>query len=533
VSNRTTRRVDSASFELARQWVHDCLNDHAPCPKPTISTLPKRVLDIGPEGKSQEVKLFTSHGHEAHYTALSYCWGGPQPITLTLNTIEAKKQGMAINELPKTAQDAIKVTRELGIRYLWIDALCIIQDSDSDKAEEIAKMDQIYSNAFVTICAANVADCRQSFLDVWSPRSAPDPYRLSKLRYPCPEQDGPIGSILVEERKGYEPSGEALNRRGWTLQERLLSSRLLTFGTFQMYWECRAGRYCDGGTIHDFDGDEFTLRDDIRPLERGDVDEKGIHALDIQSRWWSICREYSRRKLSFYTDKLPALSGIATKVAKLLKEPYCAGLWRSKLQSSLAWQVLRPRATKRPPRYRAPSWSWMSLDAEVDWKIVLGALETVIVNFTKIVDCRVEPVLPAAPFSELSGGILEIRGRVRDLDWDGEEEIRDADDELLAEVLPDIASEVLTRTAHGELKDPVIFSMGEALNHDVGNVITRPVSCIPLTDIYSLMLERQPDGKYVRIGLMSFFGRGDNPHRQKFALHQFYANSTLRTLVVK
>lgn len=232
------------SYELARLWVQDCLLYHKGCPRPDPSFTPTRLIDVGKDNGEESTYVHLSSGEKALYAALSYCWGGPQPVTLTTLTRSEMLRGIATSTLPQTIQDAITVTRKLGLRYLWVDALCIIQDSASDRDAEIAKMDRLYQNAQLTISAASAERCQDGFL---ATRSGYRRHQTSftSIPYACP--DGKTGNVLLEEYQLYDSRIEPLNRRGWTLQERLLSSRTLIYSSWQLLWQCQSRQKRAGG----------------------------------------------------------------------------------------------------------------------------------------------------------------------------------------------------------------------------------------------------------------------------------------------
>jgi Heterokaryon incompatibility protein (HET) len=416
--------------------------------------LPTRVIDVGPADGSEEPKLFLSRGDNGHYTTLSYCWGGPQLFTLTLGTLGDKQQRLSMSDLPVAFCDAIEVTRSLEFQYLWIDALCIVQDSEIDKASEIATMDQVYQNASVTICAANIARCSQSFLSTWIPASYPSPFQLSAIKFPCP--DGAMGIIFVEDKPGYSSSKEPLNQRGWALQERLLSSRLLTFGLHQMYWQCQSAQYCEGGTVKHFkpQGMERLSHDFFQRNVHGGTSAELQHIYD---RWRDIIEDYSPRKFTLSTDMLPALSGIATRFASMLNDSYCAGLWRNDLLNGLAWTAAGDKT--RPSAYRAPSWSWASIDGGVCYDPRPRTSKIDLVQLTKVVSCEIQPLHPTAPFGEVQAGTIELRGVVKDFDWDGVLEFRRADGNYLGRVFPDVEEEAIDSAVDPGVGERAVFQM--------------------------------------------------------------------------
>ena len=152
-----------AAFALAKSWVSTCLGSHDKCSNTSVP-LPTRVLDLGSVETDGLVKLCISRGKVAPYLALSYCWGGPQPAVLTTSTLDTYVLGVPVTSYPQTIKDAILVCRKLGFQYLWIDALCIIQDSSEDKAHEILKMGLIYSNAMLTSSATSATGVNDRFL---------------------------------------------------------------------------------------------------------------------------------------------------------------------------------------------------------------------------------------------------------------------------------------------------------------------------------------------------------------------------------
>lgn len=153
------------AFNQARVWLDECCERHSKCSSDNIPLLPKRIVDIGNSEASIPRIYISSHEERGRYTALSYCWGGQQDIITKLATINTYTNGLPTGTLPKTIRDAITVTRGLQIRFLWIDALCIIQDSPEDKLREISTMGAIYKNATVTIAAAISSKVSDGFLE--------------------------------------------------------------------------------------------------------------------------------------------------------------------------------------------------------------------------------------------------------------------------------------------------------------------------------------------------------------------------------
>jgi len=153
----------SITINTAHQWLQTCLGTHSSCfsdgnQADTLCSLPTRVLDVGPEDGSQDPKLHIPGSNLGQYAALSHCWGTHQTIKTTKATLLDRMQTIPFQILPKTFQDAVIVTRQLGLRYLWIDSLCIIQDCIDDWRYEAARMAAVYSNAVVTVAATAAED---------------------------------------------------------------------------------------------------------------------------------------------------------------------------------------------------------------------------------------------------------------------------------------------------------------------------------------------------------------------------------------
>jgi hypothetical protein len=150
------------ALDLARRWLSDCVNGerHAVCQQKTGTNMPTRLIEIigtprNGEEEEENWSVRLTHPQKSEpYVALSYCWGGDQPLKAARDTEKAWLQGIDRRLLPQTLRDAVIVSSALGVSLIWIDSLCILQDDDNDKAREISKMPQIYSNVFLTISAA-------------------------------------------------------------------------------------------------------------------------------------------------------------------------------------------------------------------------------------------------------------------------------------------------------------------------------------------------------------------------------------------
>jgi len=226
-------------FNLLREWLRDCNETHSDhgiaCNADNV--LPTRVLDVGDVENRNRLRLHLSKKNEkGRYITLSHCWGGSQPVCTTTASREAHCKAIEFDKLPKTFQDAVVVTRELGIQFLWIDSLCIIQGEDpeavADWKREAGKMETVYASAYCTIAASSAKNSTEGFL---IPRPVKQAVRLADHVYACE----------VGQNFDHDVESAVLNQRGWVLQERALSPRTIHFTATQTYWECGSVIRCE------------------------------------------------------------------------------------------------------------------------------------------------------------------------------------------------------------------------------------------------------------------------------------------------
>ena len=351
------------NFNIAREWLRTCVSGHPEesCPKLHNRPFPTRIIDIGSPDRFEIPRLIVSSGRHGLYVALSHCWGGEQPLKTTLESLETYCISLPMGSIPKTFCDAMRITGELGFRYLWIDSLCIVQDSCRDWERESAVMDDVYRNAVLTIAASASKNCEVGMFDL-QPTEQCNIYSPLKLR-PDSSSDE---YVQVCAFKGEEDLMDPLfrlplARRGWALQERILSQRVLHYGERRIYWQCRLAHFSADGNPPD---DHAVLEDALgallkvpRFVENRDESPQ-LQALN--DRWLKIVESYNRyRQLTFESDKLPAISGIASTFQKLTGDEYIAGIWKNDWPRGVLWQTW-PYTKKIQDR--APSWSWAGWD---------------------------------------------------------------------------------------------------------------------------------------------------------------------------
>jgi len=379
----------ASNWELIRSWVDLCSpssDKHLGCHCNGIlatSNVPSRLIDISAGDIGQDLRLSLSPDERASipYVTLSYTWG-PNPDLdqlplLRKNTLESFTHGISFGTLPRLFQDTIEATRRLGYRYLWIDALCIIQDDREDWQKEAAVMGQIYQCAALNIAAGGA---KNSHSPLFGERDA-SMVRPCKVEFDWPKISSyyfrsevrgsffAIASDFLQENLVYTP----LNSRAWVMQERTLSPRLIHFGKHQLFWRCRSVTACE------------TFPNGI-PEGSPEVFYQSTYGLDLAkflslgeiSNWFEIVELYSTCEITRESDKLIALSGI-TRIfgngAQDRDDNFLGGLWQSKLVISLLWQVSDGKKRDGSPcerspacgfdGYVAPSWSWASVRGKV------------------------------------------------------------------------------------------------------------------------------------------------------------------------
>lgn len=370
-----------------REWIHACDRGHKNCALLSVDQpLPKRILNI-----ENKPIVWETKGATGRYAALSYCWGrSGRNILLTKDKGTAGQSptfdqfttvGIDMDQLAKTIQDAILVCRALGLKYLWVDALCIVQEERDfdDFRIEVPRISEYYSNAYVTIIAGSAKDCKDGFLNErLEPKVAPCLISYSgrhskknmggyvKLSLPLSRDNGPV------------------NERAWTYQEGIMSKRYLLYGLDQFHFRCQQYiRYEDGDFSRIFAPDDHwkfhltggmnILEQDIDPSVHNLNEHSGEEGMNWQSYayfvWSKAIAPYTRRKMSESLDKLAAIAGFAKYCQKIISCKYMYGLWEDYLCDELLWKVHVPVIDNsthvRRVENRAPSWSWASVDGPV------------------------------------------------------------------------------------------------------------------------------------------------------------------------
>ncbi|CAJ0550130.1 Ff.00g100600.m01.CDS01 [Fusarium sp. VM40] len=367
-------------FLLFLEWIQLCDETHEHDGHATnhatagtlerIKGLPTRVVDVG-DDTNHYVRLVKSEDMVSPiYLALSHRWGESPQLhigRILRNNHTRRYRSIDDSELPLNFKDAVTVARGVGVRYIWIDSLCIIQDDDDDWNVESVKMEQVYSNALCVLAASSAGSSMDGFLK----RS--DPYRPYMV---LKSQSGGI-SYLCKNIDNFERDVDEaiLNTRGWTLQERALARRTVHFTDNQVYFECGKGVHCES----------LSRLTNPRPSFLGDSNfpssveprYKGGRVMLVQD----LYQQYSKRIFWDAKDRPVAIAALEKRLTAVFDTRGGFGVFQAFLERGLLWK--RPDKTpflkniNFPQQRNVPSWSWMAYDGlisyvevdfdEVDW----------------------------------------------------------------------------------------------------------------------------------------------------------------------
>jgi hypothetical protein len=392
--------------------------------------LPTRVIDVGSTNGPEEPFLYESKGEKGQYLTLSHRWGNPNIITTTTTSVvDQHNKCIQLQSLCQTFQDAICFTRKLGFRYIWIDSLCIIQDSPEDWELEASRMADVYRNSTLTL-SASISTSGEDGL--FYPRISSNSVSLPVLT----PSGIPVGSYSITDRvlSNFEDDIEkgTLAKRAWCLQERVLSPRILHFGRDQLHWECSSGCWSENN-VKKLTGSNGGIEAELRQLFSSSewpelaalfrqlrVDKNSrprqIYNRGHYGKWYWMLRAYSRREMTNEEDKLPALAGIAKLFQQFSGDRYVAGLWVEDLPAGLLWSGANffapygsPSPSRRPSKRRAPSWSWASYDGPIDYPLAkLGDIDIQRNWVTAMVKGSSPDEL-----GRIETGYIELTGRLR------------------------------------------------------------------------------------------------------------------------
>lgn len=428
----TDHTCSHESLQTAATWLRACVQSHTQCNalEYSESWYPTRLLYLDEsDGNKDYVRLIRTAEQrpDGPYATLSHRWGNARPLQLTYSMASDPNHQFSMASMPKTFREAIQASRRLGIQYLWIDSLCIIQEGDDrrDWYHEAGLMNKVYMHSYINISAADAEDSTKGLFRSRLPLLVGRHRVTVKTNTLGP--DAELVDCLMTDfllwRRTMETS--PLNNRGWIFQERYLAPRVLYFCRNQLFWECKVHTVCEtfptglpsiGWNFGNVSVKTWERQHGIMPP--GVRDDSWI-------RFWdqSIVFLYSRMDLTVPTDRLIALSGIAKYFMARVQDTYVAGMWRRRLEESLLWFVdpgsPEPRTRPRPTPYRSPSWSWASVDGTIMPIWHSKGREGIIHVEDVVLSYATDDTLGA-----VSGGWLDLRGSLKpmrlyeDEEWD-------------------------------------------------------------------------------------------------------------------
>lgn len=384
--------------DMSLQWLDTCRSEHEGCrtqPTQHPQFLPTRLIDAGLPGQPM-IKLVLGESLKMTgttiYLTLSYCWGmGNDAACTTKFNIEERFRGLLVSSLPKTIQDAIVLTRAFGVRYLWVDALCILQREiyNQDWQRELPNMGKIYRSSLFTIAASSTSDSSKGFLRRRTCAQWPvQTYQLS----PKGGRDNNINLLPTVPQWIETIEISVLSKRGWVLQERMLASRVLYWTEVGVFWECNGvrrseyskdyGRY--RGSPRFFQLPE--LINSIKASESSSVDRAEEQRTPGQNDMWTQLLEfYSQKALTRVTDKLPAITGLGQELGRLAGREFELGVFKHDLLRELAWvsglQItgyggIVLNAEQQAVRVAGtPSWCWASAHRHLMFRPTYGTFQ--------------------------------------------------------------------------------------------------------------------------------------------------------------
>lgn len=420
---------------LASSWIQECRTSHQHCHARSPTPLPTRVIDVS---GSQPFLMETNGGH-GDYIALSYCWGDDK--TAVLKTLPSnydahcKEIPSSPDAMPKTIRDAIDICRRLKFKYIWIDALCIVQGRQSfqgpvpDFERESPRMASVYANATLTLGADAAEGNKEGIYRDQVFGEAPHKllYGTSGAPVYVREQLARMhDDNALLQRLPTSPMSltEPINMRAWTLPEAIFSNRMLHYTSEELVWECNEARWCECGRRVQVEAGGINSSNRV---VRNENYSEGLTVEELYRHWRDILVLFSERQLGHKrdSDKFVALSRLARQFATILRihEPeeavkYLAGIWKGDIMKSLLWVVESDYArTLRDPKMqwrrpdttepRAPSWSWASVEAPVAYHPINKFLPK-----ATVLDISIELLHKEEEYGEVKSGNLRISGPV-------------------------------------------------------------------------------------------------------------------------
>ncbi|UKZ72200.1 uncharacterized protein TrAtP1_013139 [Trichoderma atroviride] len=359
-------------------WLSYCDCHHTRCvERPSI--MPRRLLDLKDVERSNVVRLVetsTAVGVDVRYATLSHCWGprtSKPPLKTISDNITRHFEGIPLDDLNLNFRDAVLISIKLGVQYIWIDSLCIIQDNSSDWEIEAAKMADIYRQSYINLAASAAHDAHGGMVDLSSlyiSKAIPTAvirYRPTDttVRNAADEADEELmirpSSQKEEYRELLSHKSSPYFTRGWVLQEVALAPRTVYFTTDQIMWQCRE--------LFESEDGAWSVENVMPALDYGFTVANGFDftsKVRAYSLWQMWLRSYATRELTFLSDAAAAAAGLINYYKSATGHTPMLGLWKETLHADLNWAIQgRPFKGTQPshslPASNFPSWSWLCM----------------------------------------------------------------------------------------------------------------------------------------------------------------------------
>lgn len=377
-------------LELIEKWFRRCSTDHERCKRNDRAWYPTRLLHLGSQASDVRIILTKDDPPDGPYMTLSHRWSKQRYKKLESSTMPQLQKAVNVISLPQVFQDAIRIARHLDVHYLWIDSLCIKQDKNdlSDWMEESKMMGQVYASACLNISATWRTESGDRLLGCssWAPK-LPSEIKIDfeNQSYSYFVVDGCLWRDEVDDGP--------LNDRGWVFQERYLARRVVHFGQSQLAWECEEwralGMFPDGLPFYLGEPESKPGRDAAVTAVRSQSRQlQEQHMMRFAEDWQQLLTQYSRCIFSFPKDKLAAFEGITRCIMETRPEDaYFAGSWKSTALYDLPWyrhEDERKSFSIANTRGRAPSWSWASVDGNVNFPLATNPFPKVMLRYAEV-----------------------------------------------------------------------------------------------------------------------------------------------------
>jgi hypothetical protein len=440
------------AFARVEEWITGCTNHHDSCESgPTSSSgaitsgRPKRLIDLSSGAAPNRLCLVeTVAGDEAPYIALSYCWGGIEQFATIRETLDQRLEGFELDDLAQTHRDAVAICRRLVVRFLWIDACCIIQGDHDDWVNEVPRMGTIYGNVYLVIADTLASNPSKGIFSPSLP-SYTFNFTLAGKQYRMCIKEQTEHDFWINRHSTFDcfwgriggmkaDASMPLLGRGWTFQERLLAKRVLHYTPRELIWECRTRSDCECAGMHWQERHPVEFDRTAPPIKMPTLET--LRSMDVRDQdleWRRLIMEYSQRESTHRTDRLPALSSLTQQFQTSAPGlgTHLAGMWSETLSDSLMW---RPRSLYRrwscsahTDLQTAPSWSWASCEGGVPFYDDRA-------QESRIIEAVCQPA-SMVPCGAVRAGYVLVQGQVGVIDEEDATQMREANGVAIGEAL--------------------------------------------------------------------------------------------------